>query len=67
LSSVSKINSYGFSLTASGKYSSLNSFIDHLLNWKRLVTINNLDFSKEISTPGANIRLSLKGTTYYEP
>lgn len=67
LSSSSKMYSFGFNLSASGKYSSLTSFISHLLNWKRIVTISSLDFGKEVGSPGANLRLTLKGSAYYEP
>lgn len=67
LSSSSKMYNFGFNLSVSGKYPSLTSFISHLLNWKRIVTINSFDFSKEISTPGANLRFTLKGTAFYEP
>ena len=67
LSSSSKIYSYGFNVSASGRYPSITSFISHLLHWKRIVTISALTFSKEISTPGANLKLTLRGTAYYEP
>lgn len=67
LSSSSKMYSFGFNLSVFGKYPSLTSFISHLLYWKRITTVSALDFSKEVSTPGANLQLTLRGTAYYEP
>jgi len=66
-SSTSKLNKYGFGLIAYGEYPSLTSFLSHLLNWKRILTVNSLDFAREGSTTSGTLRLTLKGITYYEP
>lgn len=67
LPSSGKLLNFGFSIIGTGKYSSILSFISHLLNWKRIVNIDSLEFSKEESTTSGNLRLTLKATTYYEP
>ncbi len=66
-SSKSKMEQYGFSMTVFGEYSSLNSFISHLLNWRRILTIKSLDFIQEGGTTSGTLRLTLKGVAYYEP
>lgn len=66
-SSKNKMEQYGFGIVVSGEYSSLTSFISHLINWRRIVTIKTLDFTQEGGTASAAIRLTLKGITYYEP
>lgn len=62
-----KMHDFGFTLASKGDYPSLMSFLTHLLHWRRIVSINSLQFSQEESSPGGNLRLSLKATTYYEP
>lgn len=66
-SSTSKLERYGFGIVVSGEYSSLTSFLSHLLNWRRIVTIQSLDFTHEEGTTSGMLRLSLKGLAYYEP
>jgi Tfp pilus assembly protein PilO len=67
LSATGKLFNYGFNIQAVGNYQSLQAFINHLLNWRRIAKINSLDFTKEVSSPGANLKLVIKGITYYEP
>lgn len=62
-----KLYTFGFNISGYGEYSSVSLFLSHLINWKRLVTINNIDLSGEGSTQSGQLRLSLKGTAYYEP
>lgn len=64
---ANKLYTFGFSMVGYGEYSSVSLFLSHLINWKRLVTINNIDLSVEGSTLSGLLRLSLKGTAYYEP
>ncbi len=65
--STGKIYSYGFTLVGTGKYTSVSAFLSHIVNWKRIVSIKSLEFVQIGSSASAAIRLSLKGTTYYEP
>lgn len=62
----SKTYSLGFNLVGTGSYPAISAFLSHLINWKRIVRINSLEFIQEGGTDG-NLRLSLKATTYYEP
>lgn len=67
LPSTGKVRSFGFSLVGIGNYQSLSAFIAHLLNFKRIVRIDSLEYAKEGATTSATLRLNLKGVTYYEP
>lgn len=62
-----KLNEVMFSVLASGDYPSTSGFFQHLLNWKRLITIDKFELAKEGGTQSAILRISLKGKTYYEP
>lgn len=66
LSASPKVSSYGFNLVGTGTYSQISSFLSHLVNWKRIIRIESLDFIKEAGTSGS-LKLSIKGITYYEP
>src|SRR3989338_8698127 len=62
-----KVENIQFSILTSGSYISSSDFIQHLLNWKRLITLDNLELSKEGGTESAELRMTLKGKTFYEP
>lgn len=62
-----KMEKFDFSLIASGNYPAISSFLGHLINWKRIISINSLEFSQEGGTTSGNLRLIFKGGTYYEP
>lgn len=65
--SGSVMKKYGFSIVATGDYSSVFSFISHLFNAKRIITVNSLDVSPETSSSSASLRFTIKGTAFYEP
>lgn len=65
--SSGKLYDYEFTLVGTGRYSSLSSFLSHLINWKRIINIKSLEFAQAGGTTSAQIRLSLKASTYYEP
>lgn len=62
-----KLENIQFNILTNGNYLSSSDFIQHLLNWKRLITVESLELSKEGGTQSAEIRMTLKGRTYYEP
>lgn len=62
-----KMMGYGFNLSAVGEYSSIVSYLQHILNWQKIITINSLDLSTEEGTISGALRMVLKGKTYYEP
>ena len=63
-----KLQKFNFNLVATGDYPSISSYLQHLLNWQRIITIESLEFDLEnVGTTGGILRLTLKGNTYYEP
>lgn len=58
-------SSYVFSINIEGPNKNVQSFIDSLINFDRIVTISNITLSKnyEISD---NVKLSLKGEIYFK-
>ncbi|MBI3379517.1 type 4a pilus biogenesis protein PilO [Candidatus Gottesmanbacteria bacterium] len=64
---LGKLYEYGFILVGTGKYPSISAFLNHLVNWQRIVSIKSMEFTQIGGTESATLRLSLKGTTYYEP
>jgi Tfp pilus assembly protein PilO len=61
------VQQFAFNLIGFGDYSSVITFVQHLTNWKRIVTIDSIELSQAGSTESGSLRMSLKGTTYYEP
>lgn len=65
--SSQKLENLNFVFIASGNYPSIYSYISHLLNWKRIITLKSLEISQEASTASGNLHLTLKGSGHYEP
>ena len=62
-----KLQRLGYALIVSGDYESISNYILHLLNWIRITSIDSLNYSSDNSTDSANLRLTIKGYTFYEP
>lgn len=62
-----ELQSFNFIITAMGNYSSVKTYLSHLINWKRIINISSLDFSREGGTVSGNLRITMKGSAYYEP
>lgn len=62
-----KIGSFNFHLISTGDFPSVWQLLSHIINWKRIITINSLELSESGSTESAQLRMTLKGTVYYEP
>ncbi len=62
-----KLQKYSFSLIGTGNYQAMSFFVQHLINWKRIITINSLEMTREGGTDNKNLRIALKATAYYEP
>lgn len=58
---------YKFIMIGSGNYQAVKDFTSDILTWQRLVTINSMDFSVEGGTLSGILRMTMKGTAYYEP
>lgn len=67
LSTSPELYTYGFSILASGEYSSILSYIKKLTNWQRIVNLDSLELSQEGSTISGHLRAKIRGITYYEP
>ena len=71
--SVSKAKSrgmlekFGFIVIGTGDYPSISSYINHILNWRRIITLSTLEFVHDGSTTSGNLRVTLRGNAYYEP
>ncbi|MBI2617444.1 type 4a pilus biogenesis protein PilO [Candidatus Gottesmanbacteria bacterium] len=66
-SSTNRISEFGFRVIGTGDYQTVMAFFSHLLNWRRIVSINSFDMTPEGSTNSGTLRLSLRALTYYEP
>lgn len=66
-SSSNKVSSFGFRMIGTGDYPTVTSFLSHLLNWRRIITLYSFDIAPEGSTSSGILRLTLRATTYYEP
>jgi len=67
LPEVNKLNNFNFILVGIGSYDNSRHAIEDMVNSLRIVTIESLDFSTEGGTVSGNLRVSLKGKSYYEP
>ena len=67
LPEVNKLNNFNFILVGIGNYDNSRHAIEDMVNSLRIVTIESLDFSTEGGTVSGNLRVSLKGKSYYEP
>ncbi len=66
-SPAGKLYDFGFTLVGTGNYTSISSFLNHLVNTRRIVNIKSLEFAQAGGTASSMLRLSLKASTYYEP
>lgn len=62
-----KLYNYGFSLVGTGRYSAIASFLNHLVNTRRIINIKSLEFTQVGGTASGTLRLSMRATTFYEP
>jgi hypothetical protein len=63
-----QVQNYNFSLVTSGDFPSSIAYLTSLINAKRIITLQSLDFNKDSSgTTSANIRLTIRAQAYYEP
>ena len=61
------IEKFGFVVIGTGDYPSISSYINHILNWRRIITLSTLEFVHDGSTTSGNLRVTLRGNAYYEP
>ncbi|KKS46067.1 MAG: hypothetical protein UV09_C0023G0021 [Candidatus Gottesmanbacteria bacterium GW2011_GWA2_42_18] len=56
-----------FILIGKGSYASVKNYLNDILNWKRIITVDSLDLVQEGGTVSGILRMTVKGTAYYEP
>lgn len=67
LPSAKKLQNYGFILIGVGDYPAVSSLLTRLINWQRIINIKSLDLYHEGGSISANLRISMKADSYYEP
>ena len=61
-----KYSSYGFDLTAQGEYKDLLMILEKLINFQRIVTINNISIVKSVSTTETTLQINVSGNAYFK-
>ena len=61
-------STFDFGFAAEGTYQQIISFMDNLINFQRIVEIDNTSISKQNSTSSSsdNLQLSVKGTVFFK-
>lgn len=59
---TTKYSSFDFSISATGDYQSMLAFLSKIINFQRIVEINNV----VLSTTNNNLGLTLKGTVFFK-
>lgn len=62
---ASGYSSFLFSVTAEGSYDNLSNFLEGLSTMRRIVTFDNISFSKT-SQGSSNLVLNIKGSAYFK-
>jgi Tfp pilus assembly protein PilO len=61
-----KYSSYKFELTGQGNYQDLIAFLDKLVNFQRIVTINNVSIVKSITLKETVLQVNINGNVYFK-
>lgn len=61
------LKQYNFTVSGHGTYLTINNYLQDLLKWKRIVTVSGLNIARDEATSSGSLKVSIKGTTYYEP
>ncbi|OGG12271.1 hypothetical protein A2781_02625 [Candidatus Gottesmanbacteria bacterium RIFCSPHIGHO2_01_FULL_42_27] len=67
LTEKQKLQKMNFILIGKGSYASVKNYLNDILNWKRIITVDSLDLVQEGGTVSGILRMTVKGTAYYEP
>lgn len=63
--SIDDYSSYLFSINIEGSYKNISDFLNVLTKFDRIITIDNLSFSKNSNDPNS-LKLSIRGKTYFK-
>lgn len=61
-----KYTSYGFNIAAQGNYQDLIGLLDKLVNFQRIITINNVSIAKPTLINETSLQVNIKGDTYFK-
>lgn len=64
--STKKFASYNFSVTVQGSYQNMTVFMDKLVSFQRIVTIENVSVTKVTGLNATDLRLAVKGNAYFK-
>ena len=61
-----KYSSFDFSVSATGDYQGMVSFMNVLVNVQRILTINNVSITKKTNLDTSTLELTIRGSAYYK-
>lgn len=64
--STKKFATYNFSVTVQGTYQNMSSFMDRLVNFQRIVTIESVSITKVTALNTTDLKLIIKGVAYFK-
>lgn len=64
--STKKFATYNFSITVQGTYQNMSSFMDRLVSFQRIVTIESVSVTKVTALNTTDLKLIIKGLAYFK-
>lgn len=64
--STKKFAAYSFSVNVQGTYQNMTGFMDKLVNFQRIVSIENVSITKVTSLDTTDLKLIIKGVAYFK-
>ena len=61
-----KYSSFGYDITAQGDYQNLIPFLDKLINFQRILTINNASIVKSTTLTETSLQVNVSGDVYFK-
>lgn len=61
-----KFSSYDFGVSVKGNYQNMLTFINKIINFQRLITIENISITKVTGVNTTDLQLNIKGTAYFK-
>ncbi len=61
-----KYSSYDFTMSAKGTYQDINSFLDKVINFQRVISVINISVFKTENANDNSLQVGLKGTAFFK-
>lgn len=61
-----KFASYDFGISVKGNYQNMLTFINKIINFQRVITIENISITKVTEINTTELKLNIKGTAYFK-